>query len=83
MAGSLVGGTVINPDDYWVNNPRITPINKALLYDNAIWMAKMDMKDDIIDLINEFIDNCDLPEVEDRFEWLKDSINEKFSGYQE
>ena len=28
----------------------------------------------IIKLLEEFIENCDLPEVEDRFEWFKDSI---------
>ena len=44
---------MIDPNDYWVNNPLITPINKALMYDNAIWMAKMDERDDIIDIFNE------------------------------
>ena len=28
----------------------------------------------IIDLIDGFIENCDLPEIIDRFEWLKKSI---------
>lgn len=44
---------MIDPNDYWVNNPLITPINKALMYDNSIWMAKMDERDDIIDIFNE------------------------------
>lgn len=44
---------MINPDDYWVNNPLITKINKALMYDNAIWMAKMDGQDDTIDMFRE------------------------------
>ena len=48
---------MIDPDDYWVNNPLITPINKALLYDNAVWMAKMDMKDDIKDRIMERVND--------------------------
>ena len=42
---------MIDPNDYWVNNPLITPVNKALMYDNAIWMAKMDEQDRIIDLL--------------------------------
>lgn len=48
---------MIDPNDYWVNNPLITPINKALMYDNAIWMAKMDMKDDIKDRILERVND--------------------------
>ena len=44
---------MIDPDDYWVNNPLITPVNKALMYDNAIFMAKADKQDDIIDLLKE------------------------------
>lgn len=44
---------MIDPNDYWVNNPLITPINKALMYDNAIFMAKMDMRDDIVELLKD------------------------------
>jgi len=44
---------VIDPYDYWVNNPLITPVNKALLYDNAIWNAKMDEQDRLIDIFRE------------------------------
>lgn len=51
------GVAMIDPNDYWVNNPLITPINKALMYDNAIWMAKMDMKDDIKDRIMERVND--------------------------
>ena len=42
---------MIDPNDYWVNNPLITPINKALIYDNAIWNAKEDEKERIINLL--------------------------------
>lgn len=44
---------MIDPNDYWVNNPLITPINKALMYDNAIFMAKSDGMDEAIDIFNE------------------------------
>ena len=44
---------MIDPNDYWVNNPLITPINKALMYDNDIWMDKMDERDYIIDIFKE------------------------------
>lgn len=44
---------MIDPNDYWVNNPLITPINKALMYDNAIFMAKSDGIDDAIEIFNE------------------------------
>lgn len=58
---------MINTDDYWVNNPLITPINKALMYDNAIWMAVEDERERIITNINSRVldlractknDNC-------------------------
>lgn len=44
---------MIDPDDYWVNNPLITPINKALMYDMDIFNAKQDEQERIIDLIND------------------------------
>lgn len=44
---------MIDPNDYFVNNPLITPINKALLYDNAIWNAKMDEQERIIKLLEQ------------------------------
>jgi len=44
---------MIDPYDYWVNNPLITPVNKALLYDNAIWNAKMDEQDRLVDIFRE------------------------------
>lgn len=31
----------------------------------------------IIKKLEEFIDNCDIPEVEDRLEWFKDSIKDR------
>lgn len=46
---------MINPDDYWVNNPLITPINKALMYDNAIWNAEEHKRYDIIELLEDRI----------------------------
>jgi hypothetical protein len=45
---------LINPDDYWVNNPLIKPMNKAMFYDRDIWVAKMDEQDRIIDLLEEY-----------------------------
>lgn len=42
---------MIDPDDYWVNNPLITPVNKALLYDNAIDEAKVEERERIIALL--------------------------------
>ena len=44
---------MIDPDDYWVNNPLITPINKALMYDMDIFNAKQDEQERIIDLLND------------------------------
>ena len=42
---------MIDPKDYWVNNPLITPVNKALMYDNAIFNAAEDEKERIIKLL--------------------------------
>ena len=44
---------MIDPDDYWVNNPLITPINKALMYDNDVWAAYEDGQDRAIDILNK------------------------------
>jgi hypothetical protein len=44
---------MINPDDYWVNNPRIAPMNKAMFYDMDIWKAEQDGQDKAIDIFNE------------------------------
>lgn len=44
---------MIDPDDYWVNNLLITPINKALMYDNAIWIAESNGIDKAINIFNE------------------------------
>lgn len=44
---------MIDPNEYWVNNPLITPVNKALLYDNAIFMAKADEQDRIIEMLEK------------------------------
>jgi hypothetical protein len=80
---------MIDPDDYWVNNPLITPINKALMYDNAIWMAKMDMKDDIVDLLENTANSLEHLKCYGEDCWcihsvkIMELINEKFSGYQE
>lgn len=30
---------MIDPDDYWINNPLITPINKCVMYDSDIYDA--------------------------------------------
>lgn len=42
---------MIDPNDYWVNNPLISPVNKALLYDNDIDRAKHDERERIIALL--------------------------------
>jgi hypothetical protein len=44
---------VIDPNDYWVNNPLIKPMNKAMFYDRDIWVAKMDEQDRVIDIFRE------------------------------
>lgn len=58
---------MIDPNDYWVNNPLISPVNKALLYDNDIDRAKHDERERIIALLEPFThlkcelscDDCD------------------------
>lgn len=47
---------MINPDDYWVNNPLITPVNKALMYDNDIDNAKFEERERIIELLKSMSD---------------------------
>jgi hypothetical protein len=42
---------VIDPNDYWVNNPLITPVNKALMYDNDIDGAVSAERERIIKLL--------------------------------
>jgi hypothetical protein len=42
---------MIDPNDYWVNNPLITPINKALMYDNDIDGAISSERQRIIELL--------------------------------
>lgn len=83
---------MIDPDNYWVNNPLITPINKALLYDNDIWMAKMDIRDDIKDRIMDRVrdlkscgknDNCwEFGDLIESYidEWLELSGNQEMSS---
>lgn len=59
-----------------------TDLTKSLddMYDLAeqvldVWQeAESHTEQRIIKLLDEFIENSDLPEVEDRLEWLKDSI---------
>lgn len=63
---------MIDPNDYWVNNPLITPINKAMMYDNNIWMAKMDMCDKIIDWIEK---NRTVTEVEAGINIVRDHFS--------
>lgn len=43
---------MIDPDDYWVNNPLITPINKALMYDNDMHGAAVEERYRIIELLD-------------------------------
>jgi hypothetical protein len=46
---------MIDTDDYWVNNPLITPINKALMYDNDILNAAKIEQERIIKLLEDYI----------------------------
>ena len=45
---------MIDPDDYWVNNPLISPMNKAMIYDMDIWKAEQNEQDRVIDLLKEY-----------------------------
>lgn len=42
---------MIDPNEYWVNNPLITPVNKAFMYDNDIDGAVSRERERIIALI--------------------------------
>jgi hypothetical protein len=44
---------MIDPNDYWVNNPLIKPMSKAMFYDMDIWKAQQDGQDKVIDIFNE------------------------------
>lgn len=48
-----------------------TPLNSNRLSYEEGWK---DAEAHIIKLLDEFIENCDLPEVADRFEWFKDAL---------
>ena len=44
---------MVDPYDYWVNNPLIKPMNKAMFYDMDIWNAQQDGQDKAIDIFNK------------------------------
>lgn len=71
---------MIDPNDYWVNNPLITPINKAFMYDNAIWMAKQDGIDDAIDIFSEATGHNGKTHYEGIDCWFCNAVY-KISGY--
>ena len=48
---------MVDPDDYWVNNPLISPINKALMYDNDMHGAAVKERYRIIDFAKTLIDD--------------------------
>lgn len=47
---------MIDPNDYWVNNPLISDVNKALMYDNDIDAAVSGERERIIKLWNDWCD---------------------------
>ena len=73
---------MIDPNDYWVNNPLITSINKAMMYDNAIWMAKQDGADLAIDIFNEATGHNGKTHYYGMECWFCDAVY-KISGNQE
>jgi hypothetical protein len=69
-----IGQEEYDAREHWINNPLIKPQSKVHLFEEWEQRVRKEQNERIIELLEEFIENTDLPEVVDRLEWLKDSI---------
>jgi hypothetical protein len=69
-----IGQEEYDAREHWINNPLIKPQSKVHLFEEWEQRIRKEQIERVIKLIEEFIENSDLPEVADRLEWLKDSI---------
>lgn len=69
-----IGQEEYDAREHWINNPLIKPQSKVYLFEQWEERIRTEQNDRIIKLLDEFIENSDLPEVVDRLEWLKGSI---------
>lgn len=69
-----MGQEEYDASQHWINNSLIKPRSKVAMFKEWEARIRKEENEHSIKLLDEFIENCDLPEVVDRLEWFKDAL---------